>query len=183
MEVKGIFGPVMFAHYVYLGLVLWSIAFPERRVWPPLEPRSWKYGLSWGVFVLAAGGDVLLMVRDWNTWLDVGGVRFYAGVPLVVVGLLLLAWGVYTLGVYRTSGLAGTFVREGPYRFTRNPQYVGDIFLCLGLIGVANSLHATAGLVLLILSFVAMPLAEELWLEEAYGDAYRAYKMTTPRFL
>ena len=60
-----------------------------------------------------------------------------------------------------TSGLKSGFVSSGPYRFTRNPQYVGDIILFVGVSITANSrcsfwiTHA-----LLILAFVIAPVAE-----------------------
>ncbi len=171
------------AHDAYLALIVWSILFPQRRIWPPLRRRSWKYGVSWGLFFLAVGADLVLMVRDWESWLPLGPDRYALGAPFIAVGAIFLLWGWGTLGMARTSGVAGTFVREGPYRLTRNPQYVGDIFLLLGLIIISDSFKAGAGLGLLILAFLLLPLAEELWLEEAYGERYMACKATTPRFL
>ncbi len=171
------------AHDAYLAIIVWSILFPQRRIWPPLRRRSWKYLLSWGLFLLAVGADLVLMAWDWGRWLPLGPERYALGAPFIAVGAIFLLWGLITLGMVRTSGVAGTFVREGPYRLTRNPQYVGDIFLLLGLIIVSDSFKAATGLALLILAFLLMPLAEEPWLEEAYGERYTAYKATTPRFL
>ena len=44
-----------------------------------------------------------------------------------------------TVGWKNTSGLKGGFVSDGPYRFTRNPQYVGDIVFFIG-VGVIATL-------------------------------------------
>ncbi len=178
-----LFLPSMLVHDAYLALIVWSILFPQRRIWPPLRPGSWKYGVSWGLFFLAVGSDLVLMVQGWGSWLPLGPERYALGAPFIAVGAIFLLWGWRTLGTARTSGVAGAFVREGPYRLTRNPQYVGDIFLLLGLIIVSDSFEAGAGLALLILAFLLLPLAEEPWLEEAYGERYAAYKATTPRFL
>ncbi len=172
----------MILHYGYLGIILWSVVFPSRRIWPPLQKWTWKYVAIWGLFLSAFGADILLMLIDKSELLPIGNERYYLGAPLIVVGLLFLIWGVRSLGVESSSGVAGEFVSSGPYKFTRNPQYLGDIFLFLGLMVISNSFRVAAGLSLLILALLMMPLAEEPWLEEAYGDTYRKYKMTTPRF-
>ena len=127
--------------------------------------------------------DLILMVSDWGNGLPVGAVRYYLGVPLIVVGALFVLWGIVVLGIHRTSGMADALVVTGPYKFTRNPQYVGDMLLFLGMIVVSNSFAAGVGWALLILSFALMPLSEEIWLDEVYGTAYREYKTATPRFL
>lgn len=138
--------------------------------------------MSWGLFFGAVGTDIMMMVWDKSNFLPIGDVKYYLGVPLVMVGLLFLGWGMHSLGVTRTSGIEGEFVSTGPYKFTRNPQYIGDILLFLGMIVISNSFRAVAGFLLLVLAFLLMPLAEELWLEEVYGEPYREYKMVTPRF-
>jgi len=48
---------------------------------------------------------------------------------------------------------------------------------------VAQAAPAQAGLPLLLIAFLMMPLAEEPWLEEHHGETYLRYKHTTPRFL
>ena len=51
----------------------------------------------------------------------------------------LLVWGIATLGVKNSSALRDGFIARGPYRISRNPQYVGDFFIFSGVIIVANS--------------------------------------------
>jgi protein-S-isoprenylcysteine O-methyltransferase Ste14 len=170
-------------HYVYLASIGWSIAFPAMRIWPPERKWSWQYIVSWGLFIVAVITDVGLVVLDWNRWLGIDGRRFALGIPLVVVGALLLVWGIWSLGVENTSGLPKGFVARGPYKFTRNPQYVGDIMLFIGIVLTADSFYALITFSLLTLAFLMMPLAEEIWLGEVYGDEYKEYKKTTPRFL
>ncbi len=94
-----------------------------------------------------------------------------------------MSWGVVTLGVRNISGLKDAFNTSGPYRFTRNPQYLGDLILFVGLSLIANSNHLWITHILLILVFVIKPLAEETWLEDQYGETYRSYKRDTVRFL
>jgi protein-S-isoprenylcysteine O-methyltransferase Ste14 len=90
---------------------------------------------------------------------------------------------MFTLGIKNTSGLKDGFVNTGPYRYTRNPQYVGDTILFTGMILVSNSFYVAITHLLTILVFLLTPLTEERWLENQYGEDYLEYKRTAPRFL
>jgi protein-S-isoprenylcysteine O-methyltransferase Ste14 len=73
---------------------------------------------------------------------------------------------------------------NGPYRFTRNPMYVGMTLFELGL-GVALnnlwiSLFAPLGLV--VVHFIAVR-AEERYLSEKFGEPYKAYLARVRRYL
>jgi protein-S-isoprenylcysteine O-methyltransferase Ste14 len=92
-------------------------------------------------------------------------------------------WGIRTLGTRNTSGLADNFVKDGPYRFTRNPQYLGDFVFYIGLCLLTNSLYLWITCILLILNFVITTISEEDWLLEKFGDPYREYMEGTSRFL
>ena len=127
--------------------------------------------------------NVFLVVTDWNSWAFQSPLRFVAGAPLVVLGGLLAGWGILSAGWKNTSGLRGGFVSSGPYRFTRNPQYLGDIVFFVGVCVIANSALLWVTHLLMVLAFVIAPLAEEPWLEEQYGDPYREYRRRVPRFL
>ena len=100
-----------------------------------------------------------------------------------MIGALLVSWGVASLGSGNTSGIREGFVSSGPYRFTRNPQYLGDMILFVGLSVIANSLYLWIAHLLIIIVFAVAPLAEEVWLEDQYGEIYLGYKRGTSRFL
>lgn len=168
---------------VLLTGALWSVAYPARRLWPPPARRSWQHRLTWAFFYTVFGLNAALLILDWNSWIFESNLRFVLGVPLVLIGALLVAWGVATLGTQNTSGLKDRFVTAGPYAFTRNPQYMGDMILFVGLSLIANSLYLWIAHVLLILVFAIAPIAEEIWLEEQYGEQYIQYKRETSRFL
>lgn len=163
--------------------ILWSIALPEKRIWPPAQDRLWQYRLTWGLFYLIFISNALLVLLDWNTWILPDEVRFLLGAPLIVAGALLVSWAVITLGIKNTSGLRAGFIFSGPYRYTRNPQYLGDTLLFTGISLVSNSLYVLLVHLLMILVFVFTPFTEEAWLEKQYGEEYRRYKRNTPRFL
>ena len=96
---------------------------------------------------------------------------------------MLFSWGFATLGTKNTSGIKNQFISKGPYRYTRNPQYLGDNILFLGIIILSNSFITLITHALLILIFLITPWAEERWLEEQYGEIYKEYKKVVPRFI
>ena len=77
----------------------------------------------------------------------------------------------------------GQLVRRGPYRFSRNPQYVGFMAALVGWAFVASSgltlVASLAGTIPLVL----VPFAEEPWLATRLGAAYEEYRRTVPRFI
>ena len=161
----------------------WSVACPSRRIWPPPDRGSWQHVLTWAAFLAIVGLSAALVFLDWNSWIFDHALRFIVGVPLVFLGGLLAAWGMVTVGWTNTSGLTGGLVSSGPYQFTRNPQYLGDIVCFVGIGVIANSVFLWIAHLLLTLVFVLAPLTEEPWLEEQYGEAYREYRRRVPRFL
>ena len=171
------------AHYILLLGVGWSILFPKKRLWPPPQKRSWQYLLTWVLFYLIFAIHIALIFLDWDNWIFKSHTRLFLGVPLVMIGSGFVSWGMFTLGIKNTSGLKDGFVNIGPYRYTRNPQYVGDAILFAGMILVSNSLYVAVTHLLTILVFLLTPLTEERWLENQYGEDYLEYKRATPRFL
>jgi len=111
------------------------------------------------------------------------------GVALIVLGLALSAWARLTFRrqgaeVFPSSEKHSTLVASGPFRFTRNPMYLG-----LVVIGVGAALLAGTWLMWLVPvavfaldQLVIIPF-EERSMERAYGDAYRAYKARVRRWL
>ena len=135
------------------------------------------FGVAVAILIASLAGAV------WNSWVFQSPLRFVVGIPLALLGGMLAVWGMVTVGWKNTSGLKDGFVSYGPYRFTRNPQYVGDIVFFIGVGVIANSVFLWIAHLLLALVFVVAPLTEEPWLEEQYGDAYQEYRRRVPRFL
>ncbi len=178
-----IFSIDLFCLYFLLIGVTWSIISPKRRMWPPPKKNSWQYILTWVLFYLVFLLNFVLLLLDWNTWIFTESFRFFIAVPLIILGVMLFSWGIITLGTKNTSGIKDQFITKGPYRYTRNPQYLGDNILFLGIIIMSNSLIALITHALLILVFFITPWAEERWLEEQYGEIYQEYQKGVPRFI
>ncbi len=160
-----------------------SIARPRRRIWPPRHPHSWGQPLMLILFFISGGGVILLGILDWDSLNLPVWVRVGAGMPLGIAGNGLALWAVATLGIASTAGEAGALTRRGPYRFSRNPQYVGFILALAGWALITNSaltlLVSLAGIIPLVL----VPFAEEPWLLEKYGATYAEYRQAVPRFI
>jgi protein-S-isoprenylcysteine O-methyltransferase Ste14 len=120
----------------------------------------------------------------------------HGGAPTIVPwGGLLLIWGYaqYRLvGRYRL-GLAGggpgmatppdRIVAEGPYRYMRNPMYLGHLIFMLGL---ALTFWSWFGLILLALR--AAWFQSRVWHDEArlatmFGADYAAYRARVKRWI
>lgn len=137
----------------------------------------------WLTFSVSAGGVVVTGILGWGSWDLAPWVRWAVGVPLWLAGNGLAVWGTVTLGLARTCGGDGALIQHGPYRFSRNPQYVGFIAGLIGWPIVSGSLSALpAGLAGAVACMLA-PLCEEPWLLSRYGLAYEGYRHSVPRFL
>ncbi len=105
-------------------------------------------------------------------WMDRGNLPLpellrFAGGLLIIAGILLLLWSVLTLSIRTTSGLEGPLIIEGPYRFSRNPQYVADILLTAGVALFSASIQAT----LIALAIILWFLLASLWRSPISGNA------------
>jgi len=114
------------------------------------------------------------------------------GILPIPVGMLLVIWANYALLHIGKIGLRNrepmhrpsTLVLVGPFRFTRNPIYLGVLIMALGLTIVWSSL---------IMSFVSIAVyatfryifikREEIILEEEFGNEYRDFKKRVRRWL
>ena len=180
--------PLFFANLAAHGLLLlgaaWCVAFPNRRIYP-MQRKNTVYYAMWLLFYFAFLSNFALILLDWNSGPWTSHNRFFVGGPLALVGLMFVNWGIATLGAKKTSGIAvdDALVTTGPYRYSRNPQYVGDIFLFAGVTVIANSELVLVTHVLTSLVFLLAPLAEEPWLETQFGEPYAVYRREVPRFL
>jgi protein-S-isoprenylcysteine O-methyltransferase Ste14 len=171
----------LLAEALLLLSLLVSILRPGLRLWPPADGSTLAFAWMWGLTVAACTTGLLLAILDYGGWVLDHPAWILAGATALALGAGLADWGVRTLGRRTSSGRGGEFSAGGPYRWTRNPQYLGDILMALGVVLVADSWRVAAvgagGALCLLLA----PLAEERWLVERYGDAYESYRRRVPR--
>jgi protein-S-isoprenylcysteine O-methyltransferase Ste14 len=166
-----------------LGMLLWSIARPERRTWPPQKATTALKLRVWVITITIFAAAFLLGVMDWNRFGWPAYSRWAIGVPLILIGNVAVWWGVNKIGYAATSGEASGLKTDGLYRWSRNPQYVADIVILIGWAVLAASLWALPVLTLGFGVLAIAPYAEEPWLEERYGQAYSDYRLVVRRYL
>ena len=178
----------IFIGFVFIGLALLlglfiSYFFPKKRIWPPPKKNSWQFWYTWILATLGYFGILVMGIIDYGSLGLNNTISFIVGLPLFIGGLLFAYWGVRTLSTHQSLGLHEKLVTNGPYRYTRNPQYVGDIIAIIGFILMSNSsLTAIIGFIG-ILWFLFAPFTEEPLLTELYGEDYVKFCKKVPRFL
>lgn len=149
-----------------LVALFWSMAVPSLHLWPPPRGNAgWQYWLIWTLIILLIGGDIIVAIVDGSS-LGVGPPYDAIGWTLIVVGNTLAWWGVAILGGWTTTGLAGPIVTTGPYQLFRNPQYLGDVMIAVGIILASNSALDIWPSALAALCALVAPFAEEPWLRQ-----------------
>jgi len=182
MLIRVIFWANIAAQTLMLVGVVWSVATPDRRIYP-MKRRGFAFYVMWASFTYIFLSNAALVILDWNSGPWASSLRMCLGVPVAALGATFVGWGIWTLGVKNTSAIRDAFVVAGPYVLSRNPQYVGDIFLFLGVCIVANSEVVWITHLLTALLFLLAPFAEEPWLQDEYGEPYETYHRRVPRYL
>src|SRR6266567_258988 len=107
-------------------------------------------------------------------------VSTIAGDVLFSVGAVIAGWGFLLFRKARTTTVPGKLsarlVTSGPYRFTRNPMYVGLVLAYLGEAALQNQIWPVVVLPFIIayLHWTVIPV-EEGRLVEAFDDEYEKY--------
>ena len=110
------------------------------------------------------------------------------GVIIVVAGLALI---FSALATFRRTGQdpkpwtpSPELIVQGPYRWTRNPMYVGLTCILVGLGLALNNLWflLLAAVALLVVHFIAV-LPEEKYLNEKFGSSYKEYRTKVRRYI
>lgn len=105
----------------------------------------------------------------------------------VAAAAALRLWAGAHLGEHGNAARpqAAHLVRTGPYRLSRNPLYVSNIFTAAGLILFANALPLPVEIgfiFLVIVHHILLVRHEEAVLRQLHGSRYAEYAATTPRW-
>jgi protein-S-isoprenylcysteine O-methyltransferase Ste14 len=113
-----------------------------------------------------------------------------AGLLMVAAGGALTAWAVAAHCQAAPRGWAlesrptpGYLLRSGPYRWSRNPMYSGEVTVWAGWALFYASPAVWAGLAVVSAAFATLVPWEERWLLERFGEDYRAYLADVPRWV
>ena len=109
------------------------------------------------------------------------------GAVLFAVGAVIAGWGLVLFGKAKTTTvpgkLSGKLVTWGPYRFTRNPMYVGLVLAYLGEAGLLKQVWPVVLLPFTVayINWTVIPV-EEARLEEAFPNEYKQYRLQVRRW-
>ncbi len=173
----------MLASGAFLAAVIWSIIFPQIRIWPPQQSTLWNRALIWVLTVIALGSIFWLGLSDWNAFGWSLWLRWGLGLTLIVAGNIVVFHSIVYLGYRATSGAKTTLRTSGFYRYSRNPQYTADLFLFSGWAILSASVNALPVIAITLVTLFMAPFSEEPWLRRMYGKPYEDYCRKVRRFL
>jgi protein-S-isoprenylcysteine O-methyltransferase Ste14 len=148
---------------------------PRFRLWPPVA-----IAVPWAV------GFVLGRQLGWGT--DLGMAPALIGWACIAAFAVWNGWCLLLFARAGTGLLPGQsttrLVTSGPFRFSRNPLYVGLLVLYVGCALAANAVFA---LLLLPVAWAGLHwgavVPEERYLTAALGEPYRDYCDQVRRWL
>ena len=109
-----------------------------------------------------------------------------AGTLLAALGMILRVWGTAWMGpatVNKGTLQAGGLLIAGPYRYLRNPLFLGTWFMLAAVAFLMPPTGALFAIPLITLFLIRLVLAEETFLAAELGETYRLYRQATPRLL
>ena len=143
-----------------------------------LESTSNRTFIAWPLLLFATEALVQNGMPELNLW-----------------AIALLAWGYLQylwVGSFRTReggggpGLSNPpdrIVAEGPYRWVRNPMYLGHLIFFAGLAAVLQSWIGAAVLAFHVVWFDRRVRGDERHLEALFGEPYRDYCRRVKRWI
>ena len=148
----------------------------------------------WAPWIEALGLGTRIPLLEWAA-LEVsrlGLFRFTVATPFVIacatalaaLGAILRVWGTAWLGSAVVNHLdiqAGPVVACGPYRYVRNPLYLGTAFMIAAMSFAMPVSGALFTLVLITVFQLRLILGEEAFLITRLGEPYRQYLRAVPR--
>lgn len=185
---------------VYLGLFFWGGALATRasgrRVWlftTAIGRDRWAALGFRGAFALSFAGPLLwaivpmLHISD-PLWTE-GKSQFpgLVGVMLAALGAMTAFAAQMSMGASWRVGVkaeeVGPLVQGGLFRLSRNPTFLGQLLLLIGVAIAIPSLPTLAGALLFFCSASVQIRSEEAVLAACHGAEYRAFSATVPRWI
>ncbi|MEK6754609.1 MAG: methyltransferase [Bacteroidota bacterium] len=117
------------------------------------------------------------------------GLTMLIGVALMLLGELLRFWGVaYAGSLTRVTGDVGApeVIVSGPFAHVRNPLYIGNILLYVGIGVMSSALFPwllIVAFVYFVFQYALIVSLEEEFLEKEFGATYLEHKNNVPRFI
>ena len=168
-------GSLLFRFRVFIFVLLYLLGF-----WAPWDLRSGSRDTLW----LAA--STWLARTGWISLASATLAVTLAALVCLVAGAILRVWATAYIGSGVMSGFAmhgDKVVAAGPYRYVRNPLYLGAWLLALGVSILMPPSGAAVFLVGLGIFVSFLISAEERFLSLKQGDVYQQYRRSVPCLL
>ncbi len=145
------------------------------------------------IFLVLVPGTVLFYIpieiaSSTERLVLLGPLRFLGLAPLAL-GTAIVLWCArdFTIkgrGTPAPIDPPKELVVQGLYRYVRNPMYVGAVLVLVGHFGWFRALDLLLYLAFVFLAFhLFVVLYEEPALTRKFGDAYRDYRASVPRWI
>lgn len=108
------------------------------------------------------------------------------GGAMITLGFAIIfwAWRVYEFSYERITAIkVDVLFTFGPYKYTRNPQYLGLCLIFCGLTLFLNSFYFLIYCLLMTVGLYFIALIEEEGLKRKFGEKYLEYTREVPRFI
>lgn len=145
-----------------LPALLFKLGFSGSVLWPPV--RAWLAGEA-----------------------SLGLISGVPGLALLIIGAVLALWAQVHMGrswrIGAAEGESGTIVDSGPFAFSRNPAFVDQALLFVGLFLVRPGLVELALALAVLLAIALQVRIEEGVLRRDLGAPYLAYQRRVKRWV
>lgn len=156
---------------------------------PPSATPAWYLKIPPPIWMFAMLLAAYAMQRGF-AWAE---IVYFSSLPLAIVltvaGIFLAAWGRTAFAaagteIIPTSATNKKLVTSGPFRFTRNPMYLGLSVLTLGIALYAGTLpfFSIPILLFLLCNFVFIPF-EEAKMQRQFNGQYTDYLRRVRRWI
>ncbi len=131
------------------------------------------------VTILASTSPYLFTLLTFFIPLSSNTIAVVIGVPLYTIGLI----GFVAAVVSYIKAPPEAPVMLGIYKISRNPMYVAALLAYAGIVVMTLNILLTILLIIMIILHHIMIQAEEKSCVERFGEQYKKYRKSTPRYL
>ena len=186
----------VFAVWSFRLTINWVITFQDikwvdwryRQIKENNNPFVWQIANLFGIMLM----PTLLVFAGFVPLILAFGSKLNAfsliGSAVILIGTALEFFADRQMHAFLRSKDSGDVIRSGLWKYSRHPNYFGEILIWVGAYfvlfpAVTEYWYTFVGalLIILLFNFVSITLAEKRQLERR--EAYKEYRMTTSRLL
>jgi protein-S-isoprenylcysteine O-methyltransferase Ste14 len=165
---------------------LWVLSEIINSIWSRKNSgaKSQDRGSYW--VVIGASGAAMVAdftFRSLGVW-TYGGILQYAGLAVLLAGIVLREWAIWVLGKHFTVRVQvrekAELVTDGPYNYVRHPSYTGGLMIFAGIfLAIGSWPGLILGLIICLVAYEYRINVEENALRNAFGRKYHEYRKRT----